>query len=749
MKTGTKCKIATLLVLALVVSTMPQNAFAASTKAKVSSQEELDKALALPNIEKIIIESPKNELPGKLFIDRTLNPQVSVVVEAANVNITVNADIKNMSIRKAESVTVNGTVQKISVSGSDCKINLVDDGSLGTLKLTGGKADLSVSGQSEVDKVSVAGSGTACNINLDTYSAPGSVSISGQQSSLNISGEIADKISVNVGSNAEGASITASVPVKLTTNTQCGLELHIGAECSSVKLNSEEANVSLINKTSGKITLTDSDGEKVIVKKGENVDGRDALQNAATEAEAAKKAEEKAQEEARKAEEKAREEAAQKVSPTVVPDTRKITDETVNVDSIIYRLVTTFKLNSSVIKEKEEYYSIDSGNLAMTIEYDRTGTPVHRYDYIYQSAGIATADTYYDADGKLHSDMTTTGEFDWPIYVNTIGILNVEADIFDPAVDFTALRTSITNISTEMLEHGVLEPVSNMGDIPCSDATMAAVVYSQTDFTDGVMTQEVYKYYDMNADYSDDANILRTVKYIYASENVLEKIITTATDSDGNSVEKTETDFDSAGNPQLITVKTYMPDGRIKKEISTNPDGSDNVIKSETRYSYGESRFCVAKDIFIYEISDGEESMVAEESFSYSPIDGQLRRIDKYTYSETNKLHTYTVTYSYTDFGIKTNDYITEYYYEDSTYHKLSLTYTIISYDVNGVQTGKIVAGYAYIESEDGYRLYVQSEYDAVSGEFNEDPDRSYISTNGDFGAASYFYPSYFEGSQP
>ena len=150
-----------------------------------------------------------------------------VLTEKANVTVTEGTVIGTLVADKDANITVaaGATVDKVEVKGTDAKVNLEANGTVGTVSVDA-KAD-----------VAVTGSTTS---------------------------------TVKVEANTEGASITTSVKTEVKANANVDVTVEKGAEGSKVTAGKEDVTPTVSNKSDQAVTITDSKGTETKVEVGES-----------------------------------------------------------------------------------------------------------------------------------------------------------------------------------------------------------------------------------------------------------------------------------------------------------------------------------------------------------------------------------------------------------------------------------------------------------------------------------------------
>lgn len=704
MKTVTRCRIAILLSLVLAVSVIPQNVFAASTTKTVSTQKGLDKALASESTKKIIIETDKNKT---LTVDEAANPNVALVVDAAFATVNVNAKVKKLTVQRADGISVMGNIGTLKLEGEAGLIELDKDALIKKIRIDADDFKLSLKNSGSISHININAPGASASIIMQGDSELGKIYVN-KKAELNLSGEASSKVGITVKPAAEGTRIVASDPINLNLYAGADLTLKGGAEYSKISLKNEGSTISLTNNTLGKITITDAEGSKTTVAKGESTEVITGLKEE-------DKEEDKKEDKSESEKEDIAKETEKKtiipieISPDpITPAEPQVTDEINTYGDNTYRVVTTFAQNNSSIKVNEKYYIPDTGDLAVMLEYDNSGTKVsHRYDYNYGPNAVVTREVYCDADGNFHYDIKSSNPTDHPhyakyvytdLYSGTISTCFNIADSLEGLEPTMMLSSMMDNCkSSEKLDNVNLKPDSDMGDVPSADS---AIEFSKVEYSNGKKTQETYKYYANVTDFNNDDNVLRTVTKTY-NGGTLTTTVTTATNN-RLLVEKTET-----GNTKTIA---RYEDGKIRsKTIITYTDGGLVDTKEDLSYYPGGQKL--------------------NTSILYASQDGTL----------ANMLEVKNEHFEYNDSGAMTKQETSEY---NRNVVPNTINYTIIFYEA-GSQAKKIVCEYQ--SDNTAWYLWTQKEYSNTTGTFSETAHYEHV--NGDF-EVLYLYPNYYGKAQ-
>ena len=194
-----------------------------------------------------------------LNVEGDKTADIKIVSQAADTKITTSAPVdivaeKNVDVvleKGCGSVSVDSiegaSVETLTIAEDSGEVKIINNGEIG---------ELDVTGESKVD---VEQNGSVGILNVEAAAQIG------------ITGTSEEKLAVTVKPEAAGAAVKSEVPVKVNAYSDVDLQLEKGAEDSAVTLKNEDAGVKLENNTDKKVTVTDSDGEKQTVKKGEDL----------------------------------------------------------------------------------------------------------------------------------------------------------------------------------------------------------------------------------------------------------------------------------------------------------------------------------------------------------------------------------------------------------------------------------------------------------------------------------------------
>lgn len=273
----------------------------------VKTQKELNSALKNSKITGITLKTNANT---KFTIAAGSYTNKNLIVDAPNADVVNNGVFKSIKIKNIKSdtwtenakgnkidvtaksarvvVAENASVSSFTCSKSDSKVTLEVNGTVKTVKVTK-MADISVKVSGTVDNVTVDAASAKVDMNVEK---DGTVTIVNMNASaqLNVKAEgkvegvkinsfaqvtiegNTEKVIVTVTEAGEGASLTSSVPVEVTTSSNVSVKLEKGAEGSAIKTTTDKVEVAVKNESQSQVTITTPTGtEKVEV--GESTTG--------------------------------------------------------------------------------------------------------------------------------------------------------------------------------------------------------------------------------------------------------------------------------------------------------------------------------------------------------------------------------------------------------------------------------------------------------------------------------------------
>ena len=231
-----RSSIAIMLVIAVVMSSVPQTVQAAGktsanslmqetskkTTAKqsivVTSQTELDKALADANIISITIKTSaekKITIPDKAYKTKTL------IVNAAKLTLSNGGLFKEVIIKNAKALTEKAKGNSITFAKTGIKTELTINGTLKKLIISK-KADLTLKGKTS------------------------------------------KSVPVWINEGAGNTQLTSSLQVKVSSDTTVKITLKKGAEKSAITLTQSTSSISVVNKTGKSISVNTPEGKKSV-----------------------------------------------------------------------------------------------------------------------------------------------------------------------------------------------------------------------------------------------------------------------------------------------------------------------------------------------------------------------------------------------------------------------------------------------------------------------------------------------------
>jgi len=213
---------------------------AAIKEMTVSSQAELDTALANTSLESLSIQTNDAvnlTIPSGNYSNVTLN------VNAPNAEITNRAVFRAITIRAiGENTWIEDAIgNNLQIESVKARIVVNDGAKVETINFTSADADIKLEVNGAISNVAV--------------SATIKIEISGNTI----------RIPVTIGANAGSTELTANVPVDIMTEADANLILNKGAEGSTVKAVTRSVTVKLKNSTNESVVVEKADGTKQTV----------------------------------------------------------------------------------------------------------------------------------------------------------------------------------------------------------------------------------------------------------------------------------------------------------------------------------------------------------------------------------------------------------------------------------------------------------------------------------------------------
>ena len=256
--------------LALVVGVLPTDgAQAAKKKSKtsitVSTQEELVKALKSGKYKKITIKTDAKV--SFTLAAKYSNSDLKIVVDAKNATFNSKGTVGSIVVNEAKTVKEYASGNKITVNDEKLTFKAMEGASVEKLKIASETGEVKVVNNGEIGRVDVTGES---KVDVEQNGSVGRLYVAAA-AEIGVTGTSEEKLAVTVKPEAAGAAVKSEIPVKVNAYADVDLKLEKGAENSAVTLKNEDAGVKLENNTDKKVTVTDSEGEKQTVKKGEDL----------------------------------------------------------------------------------------------------------------------------------------------------------------------------------------------------------------------------------------------------------------------------------------------------------------------------------------------------------------------------------------------------------------------------------------------------------------------------------------------
>ena len=262
--------IVLLAIVALVFGSLPtDSAQAAKKKSKtsitVSTQEELVKALKSGKYKKITIKTDAKV--SFTLAAKYSSSDLKIVINAKNATFNSKGTVGSIVVNEAKTVKEYASGNNITVNDEKLTFKAMEGASVEKLKIASETGEVKVVNNGEIGRVDVTGES---KVDVEQNGSVGRLYVAAA-AEIGVTGTSEEKLAVTVKPEASGAAVKSELPVKVNAYADVDLQLEKGAENSAVTLKNEDAGVKLENNTDKKVTVTDSDGEKQTVKKGEDL----------------------------------------------------------------------------------------------------------------------------------------------------------------------------------------------------------------------------------------------------------------------------------------------------------------------------------------------------------------------------------------------------------------------------------------------------------------------------------------------
>ena len=235
-----KSTIAVLLVIAMVLSSIPQTTQAAVAKTSkiVYNQAQLTAALADKNIETITIQTSdalKFTVPSKAYKTKTL------VINSSKASITNSGIFKKIIVTNAKTITENAKDNSLTLNDNKLTINVAKGAEIKTITLNGKDANYNIANNGKINNI-----------------------VLSKKAEVVLTGDSSEKIAVQIKTAAKASYIVSSVPVVITTAADGIISLKKGAEGSTVTSTYKDVILKVENKTTKSIKITTPEGNETV-----------------------------------------------------------------------------------------------------------------------------------------------------------------------------------------------------------------------------------------------------------------------------------------------------------------------------------------------------------------------------------------------------------------------------------------------------------------------------------------------------
>ncbi len=254
-----------IIVLTMLIGSLPVSA--ASGEIVVKTKKQLLKAMEKKSAATIIFRTDRKTKFIIPTIENSANKKL--VIEAPNAKTYNKAAFKTITLKSSDSFNERGKDNSLYIKGDGIKLTVSKDIEAKKISITATDVIVKVASGADVGDIICNKKAAEITVAVEK-NAEANITIK-KKADLRITGKSEEKLTVTVKTEAAGAAVKSEVPVKVNAYADVDLQLEKGAENSAVTLKNEDAGVKLENNTDRKVTVTDSDGEKQTVKKGEDL----------------------------------------------------------------------------------------------------------------------------------------------------------------------------------------------------------------------------------------------------------------------------------------------------------------------------------------------------------------------------------------------------------------------------------------------------------------------------------------------
>ena len=238
--------LAVMMMLVLVIGTVPVSAASAKKNVTVKNQKELNKALNVNTVKKIIVKSDAE----KLKIKKGDYSNKKLVIDAGKTKFTNYGSFKNITLKNADTFKEAANGNTIIAKEESSTIIVAKGSEVKKLDVQSYKIDIDVLGKAKVGDLVTKIKGAEVNLNVGKK-ADVNVTLS-KKSIIFIEGSKQAKI--NIDSKAKNSTITASVPVNITAEESLNAQFNKGAEQSVIDSVSEDVKVKISGEAASAVT---------------------------------------------------------------------------------------------------------------------------------------------------------------------------------------------------------------------------------------------------------------------------------------------------------------------------------------------------------------------------------------------------------------------------------------------------------------------------------------------------------------
>ena len=251
-----------IIVLTMLIGSLPVSA--ASGEIVVKTKKQLVKAMKNKSAATIIFRTDRKTNFIIPTIENSANKKL--VMEAPNARAFNKATFKTITLNKSEYFNERGNDNSLYIKGDGVKLTVSKGIEAKKVSITATDVIVKVASDANVGDIICNKKAAEITVAVEK-NAEANITIK-KQADLVVQGD--KTADIKIVPKAPNTKITTSAPIDIVVEKDVDLQLEKGAEDSAVTLKNKDAGVKLENNTDKKVTVTDSDGKKQTVKKGED-----------------------------------------------------------------------------------------------------------------------------------------------------------------------------------------------------------------------------------------------------------------------------------------------------------------------------------------------------------------------------------------------------------------------------------------------------------------------------------------------